>query len=238
MHGKNMVHFECCAKEMEFFHSNLKRERPALNIPGDTCKVCKITHAKDPNICFHRFPANAAQRDKRLSMFKLDESEAKPYFALHCRCFPGRNSTRPTSEFKDVFSSPKGIPRDKRVRAREASLLRKPISKPRQGADQLHQLLFCPPHPWPLHVCHLLHLLAKLCTSLHLFKSCWIATAAPYLQCTPVEINHGVFIELLALIHRQRIHHFSAGTLCPSKVLLNAAAGMSRSSSSTLGNSA
>lgn len=145
--------------------------------------VHKITHAKDPNICFHRFPADAAQRDKRLSMFKLDESEAKPYFALHCRCFPGRNSTRPTSEFKEVFSSPKGIPRDKRVRAREASLLRKPISKPRQGADQLHQLLFCPSHPWPL--CHLLHLLAKLCTSLHLFKSCWIATAAPYLQCTP-----------------------------------------------------
>ena len=85
--------------------------------------LCKHLRAKDPNISFHRFPADPVVRGRRLRVFELEESQVKSYSKVCSRHFPGGDAKQDSQVAQGKwFASPKkkGTPRAKRVRARQA----------------------------------------------------------------------------------------------------------------------
>lgn len=59
--------------------------------------MCSNTQAKDPTVCFHRFPRDAAVRAIWLEVFKLQESALKPSTRVCSRHFPdGDVKKKPT----------------------------------------------------------------------------------------------------------------------------------------------
>ena len=65
-------------------------------MPGDTCLVCKNSHANDPNISFYHFPANPVVQGWWLRVFQLEERQAKSYSKVYSRHFLVGSANTPT----------------------------------------------------------------------------------------------------------------------------------------------
>ena len=93
-------------------------------MPGDTCAVCGNTRSNDPGVSFHRFPAHPEKRAVWLRVFRMDESDLKPYSRACSRHFPGGDAKKdPEINLGKRFASPvkKDHPRAKRAKSRESS---------------------------------------------------------------------------------------------------------------------
>ena len=77
-------------------------------MPGDTCVVRGKTHASDPSVAFHCFPANPEKRAVWLQVFQLDESDLEPYSRVCSRHCPDCNAKKePEVNLGKRFASPR-----------------------------------------------------------------------------------------------------------------------------------